>query len=159
MTPFHEIKTVPAVRAIGISRETSLWDVDTALSALYDKALDHKLRFSEPALAIRRGTPGVPDPFHERLTVLFPLTGEPGEPIPGTEIVELPEAEVASFVHRGPYQWIPCTYEQVRDWLRKNGLEAAGEFREVFFVAPDPHSGGTQDDMLTEIQVPLKAAA
>ena len=157
MTPFHEIKKVPAIRAIGMSAETSLWGVDTALSSLYEKALDHKLQFAEPALAIRRGDPAGANPFHVRLTVLFPLTGEPAGPVPGTEVVELPEAEVASFYHRGPYEWIPCTYEQVRDWMRRNGRQAAGEVREVFFVAPDPHSGGSQDDMLTEIQVPLAA--
>jgi hypothetical protein len=26
-------------------------------------------------------------------------------------------------------------------------------------VAPEPHSGGSQDDMLTEIQVPIRSAA
>jgi hypothetical protein len=44
----------------------------------------------------------------------------------------------------------------VLDWLRENRYEEAGETREVFFVAPEPHSGGTQDDMLTEIQVPIR---
>jgi len=47
----------------------------------------------------------------------------------------------------------------VLDWLRENRYEATGEAREVFFVAPEPHSGGSQDDMLTEIQVPVRSAA
>jgi effector-binding domain-containing protein len=66
---------------------------------------------------------------------------------------------VASFYHRGPYDWIPCTYEKVLEWLRENRYVVAGEPREVFFVAPEPHAGGTQDDMLTEIQVPVRKAA
>jgi effector-binding domain-containing protein len=46
----------------------------------------------------------------------------------------------------------------VLDWLRENRYEAAGNTREAFFVAPEPHSGGTQDDMLTEIQIPIRPA-
>lgn len=155
MTPFHEIKKVPPRRAIGVRGRMSLWDIDTAFSRLYDLALAHKLMFFEPAVGIRHGALGVPDPFGSDYEVLFPLAAEPAEPIQGTGIREIPGGEVASFVHRGPYEWIPCTYEKVLDWLRENRYEVAGEPVEVFFVAPDPHGGGTQDDMLTEIQVPI----
>lgn len=159
MTPFHEIKIVPRIRAIGMRGEMSLWDVDTAFSRLYDKAMEGRLKFREPALGLRRGALRVPDKFHSDYEVLFPLNEEPEELLPGTEIVEIPEARVASFFHRGPYEWIQCTYEKVLDWLRENSVEAAGEPREVFFVAPEPHAGGSQDDMLTEIQVPIREAA
>jgi effector-binding domain-containing protein len=158
-TPFHEIKTVPPMKAIGRRLYASLWGVDTAFSRLYDKALEHKLMFREPALGIRREGLGMPDAFHADYEVLFPLAEEPATPIPGIEVRELPEQEVASFVHRGPYDWIQCTYEKVLDWFRENRYEVAGEPREVFFVAPEPHAGGTQDDMLTEIQVPIRKAA
>ncbi len=155
MTPFREIRRVAGIKAIGTRAELSLWDVDSALAALYDKALEHKLLFSEPAIGIRRGAPGMPDSFHSKYEVLFPLDTVPAAPVPGTEIVELAPADVASFIHRGPYPWIPCTYEQVFEWLRENRCEIVGEIREVFVVAPDPHSGGSQDDMVTEIQVPV----
>ncbi|MGE5246843.1 MAG: GyrI-like domain-containing protein, partial [Verrucomicrobiota bacterium] len=101
----------------------------------------------------------IPDAFHSDYQVHFPLNQDPAEAIAGTEIVEIPEADVATFVHRGPYEWIQCTYEKVLDWFRENPYEVAGEPRELFFVAPEPHSGGSQDDMLTEIQVPVRAAA
>jgi effector-binding domain-containing protein len=158
-TPFHEIKTVPAMKAIACRVDVSLWDVDTAFSRLYDKAMEHKLLFREPAVGIRREGLRMPDAFHADYEVLFPLAGEPPEQVPGTEILDLPEQEVASFVHRGPYDWISCTYEKVLEWLGENRYVVAGEPREVFFVAPDPHAGGTQDDMLTEIQVPIRKAA
>jgi len=158
MTPFREIKRVPRVQAIGMRGDMSLWDVDTAFTRLYDKAMEGRLMFREPALGVRHGELRIPDAFRSEYHVLFPLNREPEREPPGTEIVELPEAEVASFVHRGPYEWIQCTYEKVLDWLRENRYEAAGEAREVFFVAPEPHSGGSQDDMLTEIQVPIRSA-
>jgi effector-binding domain-containing protein len=158
-TPFHEIKKVPAMKAIGCRVDVSLWNVDTAFSRLYDKAMEHKLMFREPALGIRREGLGMPDAFHADYVVLFPLEGVPEGDVPGAEILDLPGQEVASFYHRGPYDWIPCTYEKVLEWLRENRYVVAGEPREVFFVAPEPHAGGTQDDMLTEIQVPVRKAA
>jgi effector-binding domain-containing protein len=159
MTPFQEIKTVPRIRAIGMGGDMSLWDVDTAFSRLYDKAMEGRLMFRQPALGLRHGGLRVPDAFRSDYHVLFPLNSDPEGEVPGTEILELPEAEVASFIHRGPYEWIQCTYEKVLDWLRESRYEVAGEAREVFFVAPEPHSGGSQDDMLTEIQVPIRSEA
>jgi effector-binding domain-containing protein len=158
-TPFHEIKTVPAMKAIGRRVDVSLWDVDTAFSRLYDQAMEHKLLFREPALGIRHEGLGMPDAFRADYEILFPLAEDPEGPVPGTEIRVLPEQEVASFYHRGPYDWIQCTYEKVLEWVRENRYVVAGEPREVFFVAPEPHAGGTQDDMLTEIQVPVRKAA
>jgi effector-binding domain-containing protein len=158
-TPFHEIKNVPPMKAIGCRVDASLWNVDTAFSRLYDKAMEHKLMFREPALGIRREGLGMPDAFHADYEVLFPLEEEPEGKVPGAEILDLPGQQVASFYHRGPYHWIPCTYEKVLEWLGENRYVVAGEPREVFFVAPEPHAGGTQDDMLTEIQVPVRKAA
>ena len=39
MTPFHEIKKVPRIKAIGMRGDMSLWDVDTAFNRLYEKAM------------------------------------------------------------------------------------------------------------------------
>lgn len=156
MTPFHEIKRVEPRRAIGWRARLSLWDIDTAFSRLYDRALESKLMFVQPAVGIRHGALSVPEPFDSDYEVLFPLMEAPAVPVPWAEIRELPGGLVASFFHRGPYDWIPCTYEKVLDWFRENRYEVAGDPVEVFFVAPDPHSGGTQDDMLTEIQVPVR---
>jgi effector-binding domain-containing protein len=159
MTPFREINKVPAVKVVAWRGDVSLWNIDTAFSRLYDKAMERKLMFRQPAIGIRHGGVRIPDPFHSDYEIMFPLTADPGVPVPGTCVKELPEQEVASFVHRGPYHWISCTYEKVLDWLRENRYEVAGNPREVFFVAPEPHSGGTQDDMLTEIQIPIRLRA
>ena len=156
MTPFREISKVPAVKVVAWRGDVSLWNIDTAFSRLYDKAMERKLMFRQPAIGIRHGGVRIPDPFHSDYEIMFPLTVDPSGAMPGTDVKELPEQEVASFIHRGPYTWISCTYEKVLDWFRENRYEVAGEPREVFFVAPEPHSGGTQDDMLTEIQIPIR---
>jgi len=159
MNPFHEIKTVPAMKVIAWRGDVSMWGIDTAFSRFYDKAMERKLRFRQPAIGVRHDGVRVPEPFHADYEIMFPLTGDPDGEVPGADVRILPGEEVASFVHRGPYHWIPCTYEKVLDWLRENRYEIAGKPREVFFVAPEPHSGGTQDDMLTEIQVPIRPVA
>lgn len=159
MTPFQEIKKVPALRAVGWRGDLSLWNLDTAFSRLYDRSLERKMMFREPAVGIRHDGLGVPDEFHADYEILFPLADDPHGSVPASELRVLPEEEVASFIHRGPYQWIRCTYEKVLDWLGENRYEVAGSPREVFFVAPEPHGGGTQDDFLTEIQVPVRKAA
>ncbi len=159
MTPFREIKRVPAMRAIGWRGDVSLWGVDTAFSRLYDAAVEKKMMFTQPAVGIRHDGLGLPDPFHSDYEVLFPLLEGFPEERDAAGVRDLPATEVAVFVHRGPYEWIPCTYEKVLDWLRENRYEGAGAPREVFFVAPEPHGGGTQDDMLTEIQVPIRKAS
>jgi effector-binding domain-containing protein len=156
MTPFQEIKKVPAMKVVAWRGDVSVWGIDTAFSRLYDKAVEKRLLFRQPAVGIRHDGVRVPEPFHADYEVMFPLTADPGVPIPGADVKELPAQEMASFVHRGPYNWILCTYEKVLDWLGESRYEVAGSPREIFFVAPEPHSGGTQDDMLTEIQVPIR---
>ncbi len=52
MTPFHEIKTVPPVKAIGMRGDLSLWGIDTAFGRLYDKAMEGRLMFRQPALGV-----------------------------------------------------------------------------------------------------------
>jgi effector-binding domain-containing protein len=155
MIPFQSIKEVPRVRAIGIRGDISLWNINTIFSRLYQASMRGKLLFREPALGIRKGELRVPDAFHSDYMVLFPLTEDPRELPPGSEIIEIPGARVASFLHRGSYERIRFTYEKVLDWLRDNPFEIAGDVREVFLVAPEPHGAGSQDDNLTEIQVPI----
>ena len=77
MTPFHEIKTVQPVKAIGMRGDMSLWDVDTAIGRLYDKAMEGRLMFREPAIGVRHGAVRVPDAFRSEYHVLFPLNEQP----------------------------------------------------------------------------------
>lgn len=156
MNPFQEMKKIPPMKAVSWRGEVSLWNVDTAFSRLYDQAMERRLMFRQPAVGLRHDGMTIPEMFRADYEILFPLAEGPEGALPGMAIRELPEEEVASFIHRGPYEWIQCTYEKVLDWLRENRYEVAGVPREVFFVAPEPHSGGTQDDMLTEIQVPVR---
>jgi hypothetical protein len=104
MTPFHEIKKVPAMKVAAWRGDVSMWGIDTAFSRLYDRAMEQKLLFRQPAVGIRHGGVRVPEPFHADYEIMFPLTADPGREVPGIDVKDLPGQEVASFVHRGPYQ-------------------------------------------------------
>ncbi len=159
MTPLRESRKSSAMRAIGWRADVSPWGVDTAFSRACDATPMTKANVDEPALGMRPGAPGMPDPFRSDDEIAFPLieaftdAGEAAGPR------ERRCAGVAVFVHRGPYARISCTYEKVLDWLRQNRYEVAGAPREFFIVAPDPHARGTGDDMLTEIEVPIRKAS
>lgn len=155
MNPFQAMIRVPPVRAIGTRGDISLWNINTIFARLYEGTLRRKILFREPALGIRKGALRVPDAFHSDYIALFPLGEDPRELPTGSEIFEVPAVRVASFVHRGDYEGIQRTYEKVIDWLRENAYEAAGDVRELFLVAPEPHGAGSQDENLTEIQVPI----
>jgi effector-binding domain-containing protein len=102
MTPFHEIKKVPAMKVAVWRGDVSMWGIDTAFSRLYDRAMEQKLLFRQPALGIRHGGVRIPEPFHADYEIMFPLTADPGRAVPGIDVKDLPGQEVASFVHREP---------------------------------------------------------
>ena len=115
-----------------------------------------KILFREPALGIRKGELRVPDAFHSDYIGPVPAGGGSAGAAAGIgDRRDLRRSRVASFFHRGDYEGIQRTYEKVLDWLRENPYEAAGDVRELFLVAPEPHGAGSQDDNLTEIQVPI----
>ncbi|MDD5591608.1 MAG: GyrI-like domain-containing protein, partial [Dehalococcoidales bacterium] len=71
------------------------------------------------------------------------------------KVRDLPaEAEVASMIHRGPYEKLHEAYQAMMAWCEANGYELAGPDREVYLTGPND----TRDpvDYLTELQQPVK---
>ena len=74
------------------------------------------------------------------------------EPI---KVRELPgEDNVATTIHRGPYDTISVAYQALMTWCESNGYELAGPDREVYLTSP----GETKDPSayVTELQQPVK---
>ncbi len=160
MTPLRGSRKFAAMRAIGWRADASPWGVDTAFSRPCGVVPKRMAPIDEPARGMRPGTFPLPDPFRSDHEILIPLIEGFADAGEAAGACERPGgADVAVFVHRGPYARISGTYEKVLDWLRENRYEVAGAPREFFVVAPDPHAGGTGDDMLTEIEVPIRKAS
>jgi effector-binding domain-containing protein len=99
--------------------------------------------------------PDVPEPSvsDEALRVYagFAVTGD----APGLQIVEMPAAEVASVIHRGPMEGIGQADRALARWVDSHGYETAGRNprkRSVFLEA----NGDDQTDwVVVDVQLEL----
>jgi len=73
------------------------------------------------------------------------------------KVRQLPAAEVASAVHRGPYTSLGSAIEAVVGWTEANGYRIVGPEREIYL---QPGRNGSQSDpeTITEVQFPVERA-
>jgi AraC family transcriptional regulator len=71
----------------------------------------------------------------------------------GVGVKQVEEAEVASTVHKGPFDEVGKTYGMLWEWMNANGYEIVGPSEEVYFSDPcttPPH------ELTTEIRFPVR---
>lgn len=103
--------------------------------------------------------------FHEKPTefdaassvfeVCLPVEGTPqaeGE----VEVKTLPGGTMACTIVTGPYSEIPAHYAEMVAWLDYEGWEVAGPPREVYIKTPSTSGKSNEQDLVTEIQFPVK---
>jgi effector-binding domain-containing protein len=66
---------------------------------------------------------------------------------------QLPAAQVASVVHRGPYDELTLAWQALGRWVESSGYRWAGPGRELYLRTPD------QGEPLAEVQVPVERAS
>jgi DNA-binding transcriptional MerR regulator len=81
----------------------------------------------------------------------IPVNAGPGDRYPFA-IVDLPPAEVAAVVHRGPMDTVLDTLDGLARWIGENGYETLGLHREVYLNT----AADDQSDWVTEIQEPVR---
>ncbi len=77
------------------------------------------------------------------------------ENVSGLGVRHLASTEVAFVMHRGSYDSVGPTYEQLMHWIAANGLEITGPAEEVYFSDP---AEVPPDEYLTEIRFPVRTA-
>jgi DNA-binding transcriptional MerR regulator len=82
-----------------------------------------------------------------------------GKPVEGISVRELPGARCASLLHRGPYDQLGTSYTKILEYVRGKNLEVALPTREVYHKGPGIIFRGNPKNYLTEIQIPIEAAA
>jgi effector-binding domain-containing protein len=82
------------------------------------------------------------------LEVGFP-TAQPVEPADGVEVGALPDGRAARLVHRGSYDQLGSSWEQLERWMSDQGLEPATSFWEVYTTEPSPEMDPA--DLRTEL--------
>jgi effector-binding domain-containing protein len=65
---------------------------------------------------------------------------------------ELPAAEAATLLYRGPYDGMEPSWRRLMDWVGASGRQPWGALREIYLSDPDTTA---PEDLLTELVVPL----
>ncbi len=111
---------------------------------------------SGPPIGVYFNAPGqVPDA--ELLWELrSPIAGEVAQSGPderGLGIKKVEELEVASTVHRGPFDQVGETYGALVGWIMENGYQIVGPGEEIYLTDPDKTP---PQELLTEVCFPVK---
>ena len=78
----------------------------------------------------------------------------PSEPdAGGVGIKKVPGVEVASIVHKGPFDEVGKIYGMLWEWVNSNGYEIVGPPEEVYFSDP---STTPPEELTTEIRFPVR---
>ena len=94
------------------------------------------------------------DPQKAQYEVCIPISGK----VKGEGEVkgkELPQAAFACITHSGPIEKLPETYTIIFQWIEQNGYRIDTPTREIYHKGI-AEAGGTPQDVLIEIQCPVK---
>jgi len=71
----------------------------------------------------------------------------------GLGVKHLAAIQVASTMHKGPFEKVEETYKALAEWVVQNGYEMSGPPEEVYFSNP---AETRPEDLLTEIRFPVR---
>ncbi|MFF0988697.1 GyrI-like domain-containing protein [Kocuria nitroreducens] len=122
---------------------------DRAFADLGQAIADGAFEPSGPALAVYHGVPA--ETVH--LEVGFPVQGQvtPRGPV---QAGRLPASRVATSVHRGDYDDLGSSWQQLAEWAGREGLSLGDRMWEVYVTEPRP--GDDPADMVTELHWTLR---
>ena len=124
-------------------------DVQAAFGRLYGRITDAGSTPSGPPFLIAS------QPLAGAMEVEVGAPCDPvPEPAPGLHSGHFDAGRAAVLLYRGPYEGISQAYEEVFEWIGRNGFTPAGAAREVYLNGPA--EAQTPSDYLTEVVVPLR---
>lgn len=134
------IRDVPAFHAIVMRRRITRDEIAPTLAAtlpvVFDYAQRHGLALTGPPFA-RYPEVGMGSLVIEGgITVAAPPPTPPGE---GIEVLSVAAGRAVVAVHRGPYDGLPQSYQEIEKWMRDQGLSAAGGPWETYLTDPGEH--------------------
>lgn len=143
------IRDMPTIHALVMRRRITRDEIATALAeclpAVFGYAQRHGLAIAGPPFA-RYPEVGMGSLVIEGgVSLAAPPPSTPGD---GIETLTIPACRAAVAVHRGPYDSLPESYQQIERWLRDKGLSAAGPPWETYLTdpgeRPDPATWETE---------------
>jgi len=134
------VRDLPTVHALVIRRRVTRDEIATALAeclpAVFDYAQRQGLAIAGPPFA-RYPEVGMGSLVIESgLTVAEPPSTALTD---GIESLVIPAGRAVVTIHRGPYDGLPESYQQIEKWMRDQRLSAAGAPRETYLTDPGDH--------------------
>jgi AraC family transcriptional regulator len=143
------VRDLPAVHALVIRRRVTRDEIATALAeclpTVFDYAQRHGLAIAGPPFA-RYPEVGMGSLIIESgITVVEPPSTALAD---GIEALVIPPGRAVVTIHRGPYDSLSESYQQIERWMRDQGLSAAGAPWETYLTdpgeRPDPATWETE---------------
>ncbi|MET0135247.1 MAG: helix-turn-helix domain-containing protein [Kibdelosporangium sp.] len=143
------VKELPAIHALVMRRRVSRDEIAEALSAclpaVFGYAQSHGLAMTGPPFARYPEVSMGSLVLEGGVTIAEPPSVEPGD---GIEAITIPAGPAAVAIHRGPYERLPETYQQIEAWIRDEGMSVAGPPYETYLTDPgeypDPETWETE---------------
>jgi AraC family transcriptional regulator len=151
------VRDEPAFHALVMRRRITRDEIAAALAeclpAVFDYAQRHGLAMTGPPFA-RYPEVGMGSLVIEGgVTIAEP---PPVAPSDGIEVLTVPAGRAVVAVHRGPYDTLPESYQEIEKWMRDQHLSAAGAPWETYLT--DPGERPDPATWETEIVQPVSAA-
>jgi len=148
-------KRVESAKVISIRHAGAHDEIGKVYHELHEWAQQRNLAVAGPGVTVFLGRPRASAPESAVFEVCLPVAGEvTGE---GEVVVkELPACTAAYTTVKGPYRDVPAHYSEMLAWMSAQGMEPAGEPREVYLKHPDAEGKGDPAEFMTEIQFPIE---
>ena len=149
------IKWLDPVMVAYLSITGHYTQIPTAFGKLYSWISQKGYRPHGPAITVYYNIPGeVPDD-QLHWEVRSALSGNVAESAPdrdGLGVKLLGVAQVATTMHKGPYEEVEETYKSLLAWIAANGYEIIGPVEELYFNEP---AKTPPSELLTGIRCPV----
>jgi effector-binding domain-containing protein len=147
----------PAMRGIALIHEGPYEKLPESFRKMWDLVARLQLMPRGPMVVTYLVDPSsVEDPAELRSEVFVPLVLMGREPkLPeGFSMKDLPGAEVAHMVKKGPYGQVEAeSIGRLAEWLEQHGHEMIGPPRVLYYHEPD---GVVPEDQISEAQIPVR---
>lgn len=149
------VRELPTIHALVMRRRVTRDEIATALGESLPTVFEYAQR---QGLAIA-GPPFAryPEVGMGSLVIEGGITiaGPPPEDLPeGIEAIVIPAGRAVAVIHRGAYDSLPETYQELERWMGEQGLSAAGAPWETYLT--DPGESPDPATWETEIVQPVK---
>jgi effector-binding domain-containing protein len=152
-----EVIEVPPLKVLGITRTGKYEIIPELLGQVFQHAMSKGAQFGGPPMFVCHERSGeevkkANEDGTAEVEIAVPIAGD----VEGSGEIrsyELPGGKMARLVHKGPYEKMELTYNQLWAWLCENDRKLTGNIREAYLN--DPRTVGP-DEILTEILAPIE---